>query len=256
MHIYIYDSEINNNPKFLNTTAKIETRITDLGLNGKIVRLSMMTSLGETIANELKKGAKTITIVGTDDSFFAAVNKIALLAKQNTFNVKVPLGFIPIKESIIAPKLGIANYESACDVLSARRIMSFDLGKANNELFLTEAKIASEDTIIDIDQNYSIELLRPGYIKVLNLPVFTNPPNTNNIKGDDGVLELIIENTKGKGINKDRVINQSVFSFKNLVVLNKKKKLLLDGYKEISPPVEIKIANIKIDIIIGKDRQF
>jgi hypothetical protein len=50
MHIYIYDSFVNQK-KYDSTTAKIETRITDLGLNGKIVRLGIIISVEEVINN-------------------------------------------------------------------------------------------------------------------------------------------------------------------------------------------------------------
>ena len=38
MHVYIYDSFLNHK-KFEKIIARIETRVTDLGLNGKINRL-------------------------------------------------------------------------------------------------------------------------------------------------------------------------------------------------------------------------
>lgn len=256
MHIYIYDSEVSNNPKYQSTTAKIETRITDLGLNGKIIRLSMITSLGEAIANEVKKGAKTITVVGEESSFFAAVNKIASLKTIKVINNKIPLAFIPINSSIIGEKFGISNFEEACDAISARRIINFDLGQANNELFLTEARIVSENSIIDIDQNYSIELLNPGNIKVVNLPVFSQVPPQSQIKADDKKLELLIENIKGRGLAKQKITNQSIFSFNELTVINKKHKLVLDNYKELVPPVVIRVAPVKIEIITGKQRGF
>ena len=58
MHVYIYDSFLGHK-KFDNTLARIETRLTDLGLNGKISRMGAMKNIQSTVSNELKRGAKT-----------------------------------------------------------------------------------------------------------------------------------------------------------------------------------------------------
>ncbi|MCK4553680.1 hypothetical protein KAU19_01815, partial [Candidatus Parcubacteria bacterium] len=63
MHIYIYDSYVNQK-KYDKVLARIETRITDLGLNGKISRLGLMKNIPDLVYNELKRGVKTIIAVG------------------------------------------------------------------------------------------------------------------------------------------------------------------------------------------------
>jgi hypothetical protein len=259
MHIYIYDTYVSQK-KNNSTIIKIETRITDLGLNGKIVRLSMLGSLFEVIQNEIKKGAKTITVLGDNNILHQAINALAKLKTQGISQKIMPLGFIPVGKvnNSIAFNLGLSLEESACDILSARRIKTFDLGKANDNYFLTEATINSKGTSVNIDQNYSIEIMGVGEIGVVNLPLLRDLPKEAGSNAQDGILELFIKTKENNKLlafpNKN--INQSIFSFKELTIKNKTKKVLLDKTFEITAPVKISIAQEKIDLIVGKSLKF
>ena len=46
MYYYLYDSRLNDK-KYNNVIAKIETRLTDLGINGKINRLSFLKNINQ-----------------------------------------------------------------------------------------------------------------------------------------------------------------------------------------------------------------
>lgn len=249
MYIYIYDIYVSEK-KYESTIARIETRITDLGLNGKIVRLSVMSSLFETIKNELKKGAKTITVVGNDSILNQAITAIVRLSPTNAAFKNVPLGFIPVgkKNNTLVAFLGLDLEESACDALSARRIKYINLGIANNNHFLTHATIPTSGTIIEIDKTYTIEISEPGEVGIVNL-----------LKDDDMAenLELYI---KTKSTKKFLPIiksggEQSVFSFKNLTVINKKFPITLDNSLEVKSPINISLAQEKLNIIVGKNHK-
>ena len=95
MNIYIYDSFVTEK-KHLNTIARIETRLTDLGLNGKIVRLGVMNSVFDIIDNEARKGAKTFVAVGNIRLLSLCINALAFLQKNNPAYSDLPLGFIPV----------------------------------------------------------------------------------------------------------------------------------------------------------------
>jgi len=259
MHIYIYDTYVSQK-KHNSTIIKIETRITDLGLNGKIVRLSMLSSLSEVIQNETKKGAKTITVVGNNNILHQAINALAKLQARHLIQNIIPLGFIPVgkTDNSIALNLGLSLEEDACDIISARRIKTFDLGKANDFYFLTKAVINSRGTSVNIDQNYSIEIMGVGEIGVVNLPILSELPQEANSNAEDGILELFIRTTENNKFlsfpNKN--IQQSIFSFKELTIQNKNKKVLLDETIEINAPVKINIAEEKINLIVGKSIKF
>ena len=259
MHIYIYDKFLGQK-KYESSLARIETRITDLGLNGKIVRLNLTNSISEAIENEVKNNAKSIIVVGSDSILNQAINVMAKLSFLKILATKIPLGFIPVgkKDNILAPVLGIKPEEDACDALSARRITTLDLGKAQDEYFLFQAAITSKGTSVEIDQNYSIEIMGAGEIGVINLPINDNLPPQAKAKANDGILELFIKTDASKKflpINKEKG-QSSVFSFKKLKILNKNFPVVLDNTKEIPTPVEISIAREKINLIVGKERKF
>lgn len=256
MHIYIYDNLITSKT-YEKTLAKIETRITDLGLNGKIIRLGISQSVFDSIENELKKGAKTIIVVGGNSLLNKAIDAMAKLGAGN-MNKRVPLGFIPVGNEVneIASFLGLGYAEEACDVIAARRTMNFDLAKANNYHFLTHAIIPSENTIIEIDKDYSIEILEKGKIYIINLPVLKDLPEGVNFSAADNSLELFIVAGNNKRLFPlgGKSLNHSIFSFEKLNIHNKTHKLLVDSANEVQPPVEITIAKEKLCFIVGKER--
>lgn len=260
MHVYIYDSFVTSK-KYDSVAAKIETRITDLGLSGRIIRLGMVSSVASAIRDEAKKGAKTIVAVGGNKLLHETINTVAALQSTETPNPDVPVGFIPVgkKDNSIAERLGLDYNEAACDILSARRIEKLDLARANNSFFLTQAAITAEGTTVEIDENYSIEINTVGDIGIINLPTNMDLPAEINTNPKDGILELFIKTkTGGKflPLSPSADHNQSVFSFEKLTILNKQHKVILDESAQINSPVTISIAKERINLIVGRKRKF
>ena len=253
MHIYIYDSFVNQK-KYDATAARIETRITDLGLNGKIVRLGLMNSIDEVIKNEMKKGAKTIIVVGNNDIFNKAINAIARTTQEITLARHVPLGFIPVGKynNGIAASFGIGQEEAACNIISARRIKKFDLGLANDYYFLTEASISTAGTSLEIDQNYVLQIQEPGNIKIINFAIDTKLPENISSSAQDGSLDLFIEKREKKFFSKNSD-SQTIIPFKFITILNQNKPVTIDQNTHLTTPVNIQIAKQKIEIIVGKN---
>ena len=67
MYYYIYDSYLAEK-KYESTIARIENRLTDLGINGKINRLSFLKNIHQIIGEEVKRGVKTVVVVGSDET--------------------------------------------------------------------------------------------------------------------------------------------------------------------------------------------
>ena len=230
--------------------SQIETRITDLGLNGKIFKLGLMRMLDDTIKNELKRGAKTIIVLGNNKIINQAVNALSGNA--------APLGIIPIGEAnnSIAKGLGIESAESACDILSARLIAEFDLGQANNTYFLEGAIIKNQGTIIDMSGDFTVEPGGKGVIQILNLPNRgLKCPADKSASPSDGILEMIINSLSNKKIFPKQK-DQSVFKIKKITIINRQAQLLLDGSVSLPAPAEITVAKTRINIIVGKNRNF
>lgn len=251
MNVYIYDAFLNQK-KYDDELARIETRITDLGLNGKIDRMSIMKSAKATVEQELKRGAKTIIAVGNDQTVNQVINAMA--------GTEIPLGIIPIgeKNNIIAETLGIEKGVAACNTLSARRIEQLDVARAGKTFFLTSAIIDHKDTILEIKKNYTIEVLEEGTIYTVNLATknISLPKNVIS-KPNDGQIELFIKTKKKKGLLSSAKEDPSIFSIKNFTIINTKEKpLIVDGMVEVSTPAEINIGEEKINFIVGKNRRF
>jgi len=249
MNVYIYDSFLNQK-KYDQTLAQIETRLTDLGLNGKIARLGIMKNINDIVDYELKRGAKTIIAVGNDQTVNRVINALA--------DSQVPLGIIPIgeKNNDIATALGIGQNEAACEILSARRITKIDLGLANNFYFIGRAAIINQGTTLAISQTYSIEIVEKGKIEIINLlPANLSLPAKIKINPQDGILELVIKTSSRKKIFTEK-LGHSVFPIKKITVRNKEYPLILDGAREIMPPVEISLLKQKLRVIVGKSRNF
>jgi hypothetical protein len=257
MHVYLYDSFLLDK-KYESALAKIETRLTDLGLNGKIIRLSMISSIRHTIREEINKGAKTFIAVGNIQILSQVLNSMAKYFSESQLGKNTPLGFIPVGKNLndISAVLGLDFEENACDFLAARRIETVDLGQANQDYFLTQAQITTANTSLEIDTNYTIEIKNKGEIIIANLPLNPNFQTSSQSKANDGRLELIIENNKKFNFPafKTSDVDKSVFSFKEIIISNPENKLLLDSSLEISTPTNISMANEKIKLIIGKNR--
>lgn len=255
MHVYIYDSYVNQK-KYDKEISKIEIRITDLGLNGKIIRLGTINTLYSTIENEVMKGAKTIVAVGDNNILNQAINAIAKLKIQEKFKENIPLGFIPVgkKNNNIGELLGINESIEACNILSARRVTELDLGLANAQHFLTEAVITTENSSIKIDSDYSIEIIKSGQIRVINIPTSDELPEKITSSACDNILELSISTKNSKFISD--YSGNSVFPFKKLQIINPKTPVIIDDSIKIPTPVNISIAKEKIQMIVGKDRVF
>lgn len=246
MHIYIYDNYLNEK-KYHSLLSKIETRITDLGLNGKIIRIGIANSIYNTVENEIKKGVKTIIVVGNDNLLNQVINAVIKVG-QNIKVTNIPIGFIPIdkKNNELAKFLGIDLNEDACDILSARRVQKLNLGKINNHFFLFNISITTKDTKIDIDKDFSLEINKEGIISVLNYPVAGDSNNKT--------LKLVIK-TGGSLLNKTNQ-NTSVFSFKNLNITNNKNPVIVDNSITVLTPANISLGSETINLIVGKNRFF
>jgi Diacylglycerol kinase catalytic domain len=237
MYAYIYDDLISQS-KFGKLLYQIEKRLTDLNLNGKIIRLGVSKNIKSAIDDEIRQGTKTIVAVGNDKTVSQIINHI--VNNRSDERHQVTLGIIPIdaKENKIAAALGIKSIGSACEILLARRLESFQLAQINQSFFLFKAALDASDTILEIDKNYIIQNLKPALVEVTNNP---HPQESGRI---DGKLELRVYNKEG----------ESMFFFKDLLIVNKTAAIITDDSLAVQPPARIKSSQEKIRIIVGKDR--
>jgi len=121
---------------------RLKARLKELGIAGEFVK-----SIGEGDAAKLavmgiKKGFKTIVAVGGTGTINEVINGVG--------NSGVAVGIIPIGDkNELAKSLGITDWQSACNILAARKIETIDLGKVGKSYFITSVDIGFEAEITE-----------------------------------------------------------------------------------------------------------
>lgn len=244
MHVYIYDEYLNK-PKYNRAINRLEIRLTDLGLNGKIIRLGGIKNIKGTIQNEIKLGAKTIIAVGNNQTVNKIIGSIIDTEIYGDFQKKTLLGLIPVgDDNSIALSFGIKNAEDACNILLARRVEKIDLGLIGNYYFLNQASIQSAGTSLEID-DYVLEIEEKGEVRIINLLSDSKEKIKSN--PHDGKLDILIRTRKR---------DESLITVKKVKITNASEKLIVDGVFEVTTPVEVGIMKDKVNVIVGKDRMF
>lgn len=247
MNIYIYDDYLNKN-KYNRVLNRVEIRLTDLGLNGKIIRLGAIKNIRDVIQNEIKNGAKTIIAVGNNQTVNKIIGSVIDNEMYGFFQKNILFSIIPIgADNSIADSLGIKKEEEACNILLARRVKKIDIGLVNNYYFLNKATIPSQGTTVEINNEYSIETTEKGVVSVYNLKSSASDDKNLKINPIDGKLDVYIK-------NKDK--ESTFISVKKLKITNKNYPLLLDNIIEIKTPADISVITGKLNVVVGKDRSF
>ena len=246
MHVYIYDDYLAK-PKYNRAINRMEIRITDLGLNGKILRLSGIKNVKVAIENEIRLGAKTIVAVGNNQTVNKIIGAIINADVYEEFQKNTVLGIIPIGDDIsIASSFGIKDEESACNILLARRVKKIDLGVVANFYFLKNLKIKSKGTNLKLN-GFELKAGDKGEINIINLldEKQTSLPKSSPY---DGKLDVFIKGGKN---------DFTFMNTKNILVENEsKEKIIIDDALEIDTPADIGIIKSAITVIVSKDRSF
>ena len=259
MYFYLYDSCLAEK-KYTKTVDKIENRLTDLGIAGKNIRLTILKSVKEIVQESLEKDAQTIVVVGEDQSFAQLAVAAAELDSQ------VTLGFIPTNpNSNLAKIFGLPPDETSADIISARLIKKIDLGKINNQYFLFSAKFNNHNTVLYCNDSYQITPLSIKKIKIVNLDFLQVPKTDSNSELKemvsnpyDGLLEILASRPFGFSLPffKKKEKRDSLFYVEKIRVESKKDEIqvLIDQNKIIKTPVLIEVVPEKIRVIVGRER--
>lgn len=246
MNIYIYDDYLNKS-KYNRVLNRVEIRLTDLGLNGKIIRLGSIKNIKDVIQNEIKNGAKTIVAVGNNQTVNKIIGAIIDNELYGFFQKNILFSIIPIgDDNSIADSLGIKREEDACNILLARRVKKVDIGFVNNYYFLNKVTIESYGTTLNFSDDFSFTSEDKGIISIYNLKSSKDDDKKLKINPVDGKLDIYIKN------NKDL----SFISSSNFSISNKNHSLLLDNVISVNTPAEISVVPGKLMVVVGKDRSF
>ncbi|PIZ96843.1 MAG: hypothetical protein COX80_00385 [Candidatus Magasanikbacteria bacterium CG_4_10_14_0_2_um_filter_33_14] len=253
MYVYLYDNFLKSK-KYHSTIKAIETRLTDYGIAGKIIRLQRYTNCEMLIEDEIRKGAKTIVIVGNDVTFGHVLSRAA--------SCSVTYGFLPIGvENSIAEVLGISVGLEACDVLAKRRKLFLDVGWLNNRYFISQLHIPPSDIQIEYDESFKVGTKgKKMELVVCNLKPFVWSKGSKKyvVHPQDGKLEAFLRPVVKKGVfKKEQFEEPSIFPFEEIIVSSRKPFVVeTDGNISKEIKVKIKLAKSRIEMVVGKERKF
>lgn len=257
MHYYIYDT-FTNDKKYATALIHIESRLMELGINGRIEKLTILKSLPEVVNEAVQRGADTIIAVGNDDTISKMVS---LISNQN-----ITFGIIPIgPDNRIATLLGIPEGVAACDVLSARITRKIDLGKANNSYFITSLAIPyNRELVVDCGNYLVSPMTENSTIQILNLSTEQPPTSakTHSPNPTDGLLEAVFTAPQKSGgflgLFSKHFTSDSVFPVKKAKIKCASECLpaIADGHTTVKTPITVEIAPKKLKVIVGKHRMF
>lgn len=257
MYYYIYDSFLTDR-KHERVLAAIETRLTDLGITGKIGRLTPFTNARGLVRDETRRGVKTIVVVGNDETVAQVVGGIG--------DASITLGIIPVGASAnIAQSLGIPSGAEACDVLSRRVTQQIDLGLINGQYFLSEVRLPPGNFTVEAEGSFRISsLVADSDIVISNLRgIDTAVAGQASIKepGDpqDGCLDVLIVPRQGRMAKafRGQAASATVIPLRKLTVKSDEPfAVSVDGRKTTYNNVVIEIAPGRLKVITGKERLF
>lgn len=252
MYQYIYDHYLGNK-KYDKILAKIEARIIDLGIQGKINKITLLKNF-ETYVNEIiSKQPEALVVVGNDETVSKILNIIA--------EKEIVLGIIPVGEpNTIAGYFGIPKEEAACEIVSARKIKEIDLGKINGQFFMSSVEVFGEDAAVICNNKFEVRALKDTEkIGIYNLCFEAGSKKIFNPQ--DGQLELISLPKEQKsfwGLKKQKQLSESLIKIKKAKILSSpnSNSVLVDGHKIMKTPAEVTLGEKKLRVIVGSERKF
>lgn len=254
MYVYLYDNFLKQK-KFASAIKAIETRLTDFGIAGKIIRLQAFTNPQAIVEDEIVRGAAAIIIVGDDQTFGYVLSRAATCG--------ILFGFLPVGvNNTIAEVLGIPVGEAAADVLSRRRKVKLDVGwiSNRNRYFISQLHIPPSAITVSYDEKFTVS---PQHGKmelvVCNLQPYVWKDKSRDIivHPQDGKLEAFLRPLAGRGIVREKYEEPSVFPFEEMVVTSKTPFVVeADGQTTKEQKIVITLAKKRIEMVVGRERRF
>lgn len=254
MYVYLYDSFLRER-KYNALIKAMEISLTDFGIAGKILRLHNFADSKPIIEDEIKRGAKTIVIVGNDSTLGHVLSRAA--------TVECTYGFLPIgPNNSIAEVLGIPTGLEACTTLSRRRKQRMDVGWVNNRFFISQLHVHPAKIEVIYDERFRVTAADKMEVVVCNLQPYywkkdTKDQETRVVHPQDGKLEAFL-----RPLTKNRWFgytyeDPSIFPFEEMEIRGTEPFAVeADGKLTKEIRLKIKLAHTKVEMIVGRDRKF
>ena len=254
MYVYLYDNFLRQK-SFLSTIRQMEVLLTDYGIAGKILRLHNYIDAKPIIEDEIKRGAKTVVIVGNDSTFGQVLSRSATCG--------CTFGFLPLgPNNTIAEVLGIPVGVEACTILSRRRKELLDVGWMNNRYFVSQLHVLPSKLQVVYDERFKVTANYKMEVIVCNLQPFfwkkdKKDKEQHTVHPQDGKLEAFIRPLTKKSWWGYKYEDPSIFPFEEMTIISEEPFTVeADGKISKEIKVKIKLAHGKIDMIVGRNRKF
>lgn len=254
MYVYLYDNFVRGK-KYASVVRAMEISLTDYGIAGKILRLNNYSDVKPIIDDEIKRGAKTVVIVGNDATFGQVLSRAA--TAETTF------GFLPVgPDNTIAGVLGIPAGPEACDVLSRRRIERLDVGWINNRYFISQLHVLPAHLEVVYDERFTATARDRMEVIVCNLQPFYWKRNQEDkevrvVHPQDGKLEAFLRPLTKKRWWGYTYEDPSVFPFEEMEIRGSEPFAVeADGKVTKEIKIKIKLAHSKVAMVVGRNRKF
>lgn len=258
MYTYVYDSFVTDR-EHERLLARLEARLTDLGLSGRIERLTMFKDIRDIVADAVSRGCETVVAVGNDETVSKLVDVLG--------DFDVALGLIPVGEGPhrIASLLGVASDIESCNVLSRRVIHKVDLGRINDHWFLSSVEIPETAASVSCNGQYAVVPAKTHCVRVCNLDALD--PGAVGEGGysspRDGYLDTVISPVSRQGFFS-RFFRPEVAPSPPTVVPVRRLDIahqrpfavIRDGVRFSSTRLQIEIVPQKLKVVVGRDRKF
>lgn len=257
MYTYVYDSFVTDR-EHERALARVEARLTDLGISGRIERLTMFKDIREVIADAVEHGCETVVAVGNDETVSKLVDVLG--------DFDVALGLIPVGEGPhrIAEALGTASDVESCNVLSRRVIRRVDLGRINDHWFLSAVEIPETAAAVSCNGQYAVVPVRAHRVRVCNLAALDTASEESGrfSSPHDGYLETVIRPVAHQGIfskffRPEAPAAPTVVPVRRLDIQHQRPfAVIRDGVRFSSTRLQIEIVPQRLKVVVGRDRKF
>ncbi len=247
-YFYLYDSYLQDR-SHASELIRLETVLTDLGIQGKVGRLTLLKSVRDLVDSAVKDGADTVVAVGNDIT-------VSQVASALVRHKRVTMGFIPLgaDKQILAGILGIPAGVAACHALSSRMVATVNLGRINSQYFI-HSVTAQGTPILELGGTFSVRLEVPHSIRIANLDWLDGQIPLNP---EARLLQAILTPIERGGWwgNKHWQRHTTILPFESARLLSSGEDtpLIVDGYRMLKTPATVSLAPEALRVIVGKDR--
>lgn len=244
-YLYVYDQELGH-PRFHKLLSRLETRLLELGIKGRTVRLTPLKNLREVAQEALTQGIQTIVAVGGDQTLSSVVTAVASLSAG------VTVGYVPTdSSSTLARVLGIPPADGAVEVLSARIVKQVDVGQVNGSYFIDSASITEPETCSVSLSSFELRAERGSTLCVCNVGLGTLPKGSSLFDPADGKLNLVSVPPRGRGQSTQLPLTSATVRTDSDTA-----SVILDGSVVQKMPAKISVCKLSLRVIVGADRLF